>query len=90
MFLDDELENIYNDDELKEQKSFRLCQACLNRLPNPKDLTPQDFLNEIKKIEGSWKLFCTRHPEYKPDGWRILVTKHFAPSQPILKYLGWE
>ena len=92
MFLDDELEAIYNDDDLKEQKSFRLFQACLKRIPKPEQVRPQDFLNEIRKIEAGWKLFCKRHSQYRPEGFRDLMMKRCGDilSKPVLEYLHWD
>ncbi len=92
MFLDDELEAIYNDDDLKEQKSFRLFQACLKRIPKPEQVKPQDFLNEIHKIEAGWKLFCKRHSQYRPEGFRDLMMKQCGDilSKPVLEYLHWN
>lgn len=92
MFLDEELEAIYNDAELKEQKSFRLLQACLKRIPKHEQISTQDFLNEIRKIEEGWKIFCKRHPQYRPEGFRDLMMKLCGDilSKDVLEYLQWK
>lgn len=90
MFLDEELESINQDETISEEKSVMLVKACLKRLPNPQQVRPQDFLNEIRKIEGGWKLFCKRHPQYRPEGFRDLMIKHCRLSQLSLEYLHWD
>lgn len=92
MFLDDELEAIYQDETLGKEKSRKLFQACIKRLPNPEQVRPQHFLNEIRKIEGGWKLFCKRHPQYWSEGFRDLMMKQCGDilSKPVLKYLHWD
>ena len=57
MFLDDELEAIYTSNGFSHETSFELLKACLRRIPKPDQVRATDFLNEIRKIEGGWKLF---------------------------------
>ena len=92
MFLDEELESIYQDETINDKKSFMLFQACLKRIPKPEQGRPQDFLNEIRKIEGGWKLFCKRHPQYRPEGFHDLMMKQCGDilSKPVLEYLHWD
>lgn len=92
MFLDDELEAIHTENGCNEQTSLRLYQACVKRLPKPDAVRPQDYLNEIRKIEGGWKLFCKKHPEYRPEGFRELMLKLCGDimSDDVLKYLHWK
>lgn len=92
MSLENELEAIYYNDDLKEQKSFRLFEACIKRLPNPEQVRVQDYLNEIHKIEGSWKLFCIRHSQYRPEGFRDFMMEICGDilSKPVLEYLQWK
>ena len=92
MFLDDELEAIYTTNGFNSETSFRLLQACLRRLPKPDQVRPQDFLNEIRKIEGGWKLFCKRHGEFKPEGFREFMKARCGDilTNPILDFLHWD
>ena len=93
MFLDDELEAIFKEEDgITKEKSFRLLQACLKRIPEPDRVRPQEFLNELRKIEGGWKLFCKRHPEYRPEGFRNFMMKQCGDitSDPVLEYLHWK
>ena len=92
MFLDEELESIYQDETIKEEKSLKLFQACLKRLPKPEQVGPLDFLNEIRKIESGWKLFCKRHSQYRPEGFRDCMMKRCGDilSKSVLKYLHWD
>lgn len=91
MFLDDELEAIYTTNGFNPQTSFRLLQACLKRLPKPDQVRPQDFFNEIRKIEGGWKLFCKKHPEFAPDEFQKFMIKHCKlEDDRVLEYLHWK
>ena len=92
MFLDDELEAIYTENGFNPETSFRLLKACLNRIPKPDQVRPTDYFNEIRKIEGSWKLFCKRHGEFEPDGFRKCVKELCADilTEPVLKQLHWN
>lgn len=90
MFLDEELNKIHEEGGFCEETSVKLIQACFNRLPKPEDLTSRDYINEIKKIEGSWRLFCKSHVEYNPDGFRIATMfTGGAVGKPIYKALNW-
>ena len=89
MFLDEELESICQDETISQEKSVMLVKACLKRLPDPYKVSSLCFLNEIRKIEGGWKLFCSRHPQYRPEGFRELMIKHCGLSKPVLEYLHW-
>jgi len=92
MFLDEELESICKDETTGEEKSFKLFQACLKRLPKPNQVRPLDFFNEIRKIESGWKLFCKRHPQYRPEGFRDCMMKQCEGilSKSVLEYLHWD
>jgi len=91
MFLDNELEAIYTTNGFNPQTSFRLLQACLKRIPKPDQVRPQDFLNEIRKIEGGYKLFCKKHPEFAPNGFRKFMINHCKlEDDRVLEYLHWK
>lgn len=93
MFLDEELELIHNDSSVEDKdKSVALLEACTKRLPDAIKVSPTDFLNEVKKVESGWRLFCKNHPKYKPDGLRKCLEKLWgdALTQPIKSYLGWN
>lgn len=92
MFLDDELEAIYKENGDSKETSFQLVNACMKRIPKPDAMSPEYFLNEVRKIEGGWKLFCKRHPEYKPNGFMDLLMTHYgwADNPSIIKYLHWD
>ena len=90
MFLDDELEAIYTTNGFTPKTSIRLLQACLRRIPNPDAVKPTDFLNEIRKIEGGWKLFCKKHSEFNPDGFRKFMITHCSLNERTREYLHWN
>lgn len=92
MFLDDELEQINAQENKNEkEKSVLMLQAMIRRMPTEQEapkLTPWDFLNVLKRIDNSWRLFCKRNEEFNPDFWRNWVLKS-DPDGKFKKVLGW-
>ena len=85
MFLDEELENVYKE---KGDTTLPLLRTALNRLPDPKIVGVTNFLNTVKQIDGSWKLFCKRHPYFDEDifRWHILYSDE---DDKLKKALNW-
>ena len=90
MFLDDELESIYTENGFSQETSYKLLRACLKRIPNPDTVRATDLLNEIRKIEGGWKLFCKKHSKYKPEGFREFMISHCNLDERVREYLHWN
>ena len=95
MFLDEELEQILFAKELKTKEdvtelSKNLLQCMINRVPNPNEVSTQDFLTEIKKIDNGWRLFCKKYPtlKFKEDFWRNYVLREDGDGK-FKKVLGW-
>ena len=73
MFLDEELDQIHSENYGKRNCAILLLKAMINRMPK---MNPHDFLNTLKRIDNSWRLFCKKHSgAYKEDAWRNLVLK---------------
>ena len=92
MFLDDELEQIYKENGFCKETSAKLLNAAFNRMPKQKDalkMRPEHFLNKLRQIESSWKLFCKRHTEYDPDGIKKYFIEHVGISDAIKNYMKW-
>lgn len=70
MFLDDELNQIYEENGCNKDSSMKLLQACFNRLEDPNNGV-KAFLNSVKRIDASWRLSCSKHKEYNKDGFRL-------------------
>lgn len=79
MFLDEELDQIHSENYGKENCETLLLKAMINRMPKEDEvamINPHDFLNTIKLIDNSWRLFCKNHSGvYKEDDWRNWVLK---------------
>ena len=95
MFLDEELEQEFLAKELKTKEdvvelSKNLLQCMINRVPNPNEISTDDFLTEIKKIDNEWRLFCKKHPtlKFKEDFWRNYVLREDGDGK-FKKVLGW-
>ena len=95
MFLDEELKQMLLAKELKTKEdvaklSKNFLQCMINRVPNPNEVSTQDFLIEIKKIDNGWRLFCKNHSnlKFKEDFWRNHVLSHDKGGK-FKKALGW-
>ena len=92
MFLDEELDQIHSENYGKENCAILLLKAMINRMPKEGEvatINPHDFLNTIKRIDNSWKLFCKKHSgAYKEDAWRNWVLKSDKDGK-FKKSLGW-
>ena len=95
MFLDEELKQILFAKELKtkedvDELAIKLLQCMINRVPNPNEVSTQDFLIEIKKINNGWRLFCKKYPmlKFKEDFWMNHVLRN-DKSGKFKKALGW-
>ena len=92
MFLDEELDQIHYENYGEEKCPILLLNAMINRMPKEDEvakINPNDFLNIIKRIDNSWKLFCKKHSgAYKEDAWRNYVLK-LDEDGKFKKALGW-
>ena len=95
MFLDEELNQIVLAKELKTKGDIvelakDLLQCMINRLPNPYEVSTDDFLTEIKKIDNGWRLFCKKNSslKFKEDFWRNHVLRKDVNGK-FKKALGW-
>lgn len=92
MFLDEELDQIHSENYGEEKCPILLLNAMINRMPKEGEvatINPNDFLNTIKRIDNSWKLFCKKHSgTYKEDAWRNWVLK-LDEDGKFKKALGW-
>ena len=52
-------------------------------------MNPRDFLNTLKRIDNSWRLFCKKHSgAYKEDASRNWVLRSDKDGK-LKKALGW-
>ena len=92
MFLDDELESIYQENGFGGETSVKLIKACFARIRKFEDCrNGEDFLNDIKRVENGWKLFCKKHPEFNPNGIRDYYLKSGkVTDKRILDFMHWN
>ena len=95
MFLDEELNQIVLAKELKTKGDIvelakELLQCMINRVPNPYEVSTNDFLTEIKKIDNGWRLFCKKRPalKFKEDFWKSYILSKDENGK-FKKALGW-
>ena len=91
MFLDEQLENIYNTVDDPNARNTKLANLCIDNVPKPEDLQNMswdDVLQTIKRINNSWCLFCKRHPNMKSTWFKEWIKK--GASKELIKQLGWD
>ena len=92
MFLDEELDQIHSENYGEEKCPMLLLNAMINRMPKKDEVATiniNDFLNTIKRIDSSWRLFCKKHSgAYKEDAWRNWVLK-LDEDGKFKRALGW-
>lgn len=74
MFLDEELNKVY--EENKEDVkvcSLKLLDIMTQRVST--DVPAEQFINTLKQIDFSWRLFCKTHPQFSVDGFRSYIKK---------------
>ena len=87
MFIDEELEECYKMNYLMDSKVKAIHQALVNRFPDP--TTPiNELLVKVKQIDNGYRLFCKRHQEFNPDGFRNLILKadHTGKFKKVLNW----
>ena len=89
MFLDDELNQIYENEGFCVETSKKLLRTALDRLPDPLKCGEKGFLNSIRQIDASWRLFCKKHKEYDPYGIKNFFINHIKISERIKRELRW-
>jgi len=88
MFLDDELKTILSENGFGPSTSVKLLKACISRIPDPEKVGSKSFLDTLKQIDFSWRLFCKSNPRLNPNGFRDWVSRDgLEPS--IKNYLNW-
>ena len=92
MFFDEELEKIVTDMKDNPKEMTKEVVSCIKRrLPNIESGV-QNFLNDIRKMDSGWQLFCKRHPEFKINGFRDLILSRAEDDnarENIKKVLRW-
>lgn len=87
MFLDDELDKIYEEYSSDEGLCKKLFDACVNRMPKPEDGVTAALV-QLKRIDNAWRLFCKKHSGFNPDGFRKLFLKADVTGK-FKKALNW-
>lgn len=85
MFLDEELELIYKKDKYNSKLLFK---ALLERIKEPVPGQLQVFLNSIKQIDNSWRLFCNRHEQFRENAFREYILESDQDDK-LKKVLRW-
>lgn len=88
MFLDEQLEQISKENGPSSNTNEKLYRALINRMSDINKQNPLNFLTGLKQIDNAWRLFCKRHPEYEPEGFRNSIRKADKDGK-FIKALNW-
>lgn len=90
MFLDDELKQIYDSHEGNVSECYnKLINACLNRIE--KD-TGSSFINSLKRIESSFRLFAKKTENINPNAFKVIIHNKLVgddEGKKVLNILNW-
>lgn len=97
MFLDDKLMEIWEESQGSGKSIIDVCQEmmdeCTSRIPNPADVSVTDWINDVKRIDNGWRLFCKRNGFFKADAFKDVMMMRCGTDKeeyiPIYKELGW-
>lgn len=86
MFLDEELEAIVKEDSnITMETVKKLLNACFNRIPDAKTCDTTTFLNSLKQVENSWRLFVLATKNLCQMDLRILAFLYCPKIFPKMK-----
>lgn len=87
MFLDEKLEKIYSENSDRGKRAKELIITCVESLDKTNATT---YLDSLKRVDYSWKLFCKKYKEYNINGFRNYVLKCAGFKADVFKKaLGW-
>lgn len=97
MFLDDKLMEIWQDGKDANKDIVDICKEmmdeCTSRIPNPAITSVQNRINDIKRIENGWRLFCKRNKMFRADAFKDVMMNRCGGRcykyDPIYRALGW-
>ena len=94
MFLDDELNEIFEQKGFEKETSLELIKACRKRIDF--DNGWDALCNSLKRTDFSWRLFCKKHRLYDEDGFRKVFfyglgddEKGLRLQEKVKKALNW-
>ena len=81
MFLDDELEEVYKKKGCDPiMASGTLFATCVKRMLDPEKNSVEDCISQWRRIDNGWRLFCKKHPELSPDGFKDVLIEEGLPT----------
>lgn len=90
MFLDEELEQIFQEEGLTKECASKIWKACVNRLPDLNKVSDREYITVVKQVDNGYRLFAKRHPEFIIDGFRALVIKAMpGTEEEVKRILNW-
>lgn len=82
MFLDEELELIYANEHDRVSRNKTLLKLLLAKVKE-NNLS----LEKLKRINNSYKLFASRHPDINPEGFKLCLIKIAPESKDLIEKL---
>ena len=94
MFLDDELNEIFEQKGFGKETSLELIKACVKRIDFDNGWSA--LYNSLKRTDSSWRLFCKKHKLYDEDGFRKVYLRTLGDDEEglilqekVKKALNW-
>ena len=75
MFLEDELNEIYNKEGVTQDSTFKMIKAIHERTPNPENGV-ENYVNAVRRNDYIWRSFCKDKPKLNPDGYRLFQLRN--------------
>ena len=83
MFLDDELNEIFEQKGFEKGTSLELIKACMKRIDIEHGWN--GLYNSLKRTDFSWHMFCKKHNLYKEDGFRKVYLHNLGDDEEGLR-----
>lgn len=82
MFLEDELNKIYNEEGVTQDSTFKMIKAIHERTPDPKNGI-DDYINAVRRNDYIWHSFCKGKPQLNPEGYRVFMLRNLNNADTL-------
>lgn len=91
MFLSDALQEILDTAKTPEEVVTRINDEMISRMQNPYKVGTMNYINSLRQLDASYRLFCKDCKILNPDWFRNKVIRCIPEDvkEEILKLLKW-
>lgn len=80
MFLEEELNEIYNKEGVTQDSVIKMIKAIKERTPDPKK-DVYGYVSAVRCNDYIWRSFCKGKPQLNPDGYRNLQLRNLNDEE---------